>query len=165
MGHSGLVNWHRLERTLPWVKVNGQQHTYVYAFWLVDFGRLTRQDSGVEVLKQPGGHPDWFIHAQTADRVLDAFLNPDTWVSPNRGLVFDDASVARPLLASMLVGTSDGMYQTSQEGQLWWCDYGDLTWRGRVVVRHLNDLYERRAILLTFLDKPTDEDNGPRDPH
>ena len=163
MGHSGLVNFHRLENTLPWVKINGQHHTYVYAFWLVEYGREDRRDVGVDVLKEAGRHPDWFIHADTADQVLVAYLSPDTWVSPNRLHVFDADRAAFPLMGSMLLGTSDAMYQTHPNGRLWWCDYGDLTWKGRLLMRQLNNLYDRRAILVTFLDRPSDENSRPRD--
>lgn len=148
---------------LPWVKVNGQQHTYVYAFWLVDYGTASK-DHGVSLLKTSDRHPDWFVHAETADRVLAAYTTPSTWVSPNVRDVFDNHLSASPLLAAVLLGTADVMYMTNSEGRLWWCDRGDLSWSGKRLLRRLDRLYERRAVLVTFLDRPTDENSSPRDP-
>lgn len=164
LGSSGYVDWHRLDRTLPWIKVNNHHHTYVYAFWLVDY-RQPVDDHGVDLLKPEGKqHPDWFVHADTADRVLAAYTTPDTIVSPNFTQVFATDLSSRPLLASMLFGTADAMYMRGSAGQAWWCDPTDLTWRGKLLLKQMDRLYERPSVLVTFLDKPTDENTGPRDP-
>lgn len=163
MGSSGYVDWHRLDVMLPWARIDDEQHTYVYAFWLVDYGTANR-DHGVGLLKSEGRHPDWFLHADTADHVLAAYTTPTTWISPNFRQVFDNQLSAAPLIAAVLLGTADTMYQTSYDGRLWWCDRGDLTWGGKRLLRRLDRLYERTAILVTFLDRPTDENSSPRDP-
>lgn len=159
MGNSGYVDWHRLDRTLPWVKVNNQHHTYVYAFWLVDYGSCKR-DHGVALFKAEGRHPDWFVHADTADRVLAAYTTPSTVVSPNFTEVFGNKLSSGPLLASVLLGTSDAMYQLRPDGSLWWCDREDLVRKGKRLLGNLDELYGRKAILVTFLDRPTDENSG-----
>lgn len=162
MGSSGYIDWHRLDRTMGWVKHRAGQHTYVYAFWLVDFGRNDR-DRGVSLLKD-GTHPDWFIHAETADHLLGAYANPTVSVSPNFTRVFDNHLSSRPLLASLLLGTADSIYKTtSEQDRLWWAAKDDLTRPGKRLLKDMNKLYERDAHLITFIDTPTDERVGPRD--
>lgn len=146
---------------LPWVRRRAGSYTYVYAFWLVEFGS-SDVDHGVSLLKPQGSHPDWFIHAKTADHVLDAYTNPKTLVSPNFADVFSNQLKARPLLGSLLLGCTDTAYQNGGAGAVWWCAREDLTFRGRQVIKQLDRLYERSSILVTFVDWATDENDGPR---
>lgn len=162
MGSSGYVNWHKLDRMLPWVRHRAGSHTYVYAFWMVDYAG-SDEDTGVQIFKKGGQHPDWFIHATTADHVLDAYPHPKTLVSPNFEEVFTSHLKARPLLGSLLLGSTDTAYQNGGVGQMWWCAAEDLNFRGRQVLKQLDRLYERPAILVTFVDWATDENGGPRD--
>lgn len=162
MGNSGYVDWHRLDRTLPWVKVNQQHHTYVYAFWLADYGTAT-SDHGVSLFKAEGAHPDWFIHAQTADQVLAAY-QPASWFSPNHRQAYGPDLAAYPLLGCLLLGTADAMYMRGGADHPWWCDTDDLVLRGRLLLKQMSHLYEREAVLVTFLDRPTDENSAPEVP-
>ncbi len=161
MGASGYIDWHRLDNTMPWVRQRTGQHTYVYAYWLVDYGRTTR-DRGVSILKGENLHPDWFIHARTADHVLDAYAPPSAVVSPNFTSVFRNKLRAEPLLAAALLGNADAVYHNN--GQMWWAATDDLTRRGKRLLKAMNQLYERDAVLITFIDMPSDEKDGPRDP-
>lgn len=162
MSASGYVDWHRMDRTLTMVRQGPEQSTSVYAFWLVDYGTSER-DHGISVLKSHGQHPDWFIHGDKADHVLAAYTPVKTMVSPNFRLVFDNSLAARPLLGSVLLGTSDAVYRVRVErDRLWWASKDDLTRRGRKLLAELNRLYERDAVLVTFIDGVTDENSGPR---
>jgi len=164
MTHTGYIDWHRLSRSEQHAEIADGRQTYVYAYWLVDYGRAVR-DQGVSLLKREDSHPDWFIHAENADHVLAAYCHPRTVVSPQFSTVYDDNLAARPLLAAMLLGTSDRFYRTSHTRPgTWWCTYDDLNWRGRRLVRQISRLYERAPHLVTFVDAPTDESGGPRDP-
>lgn len=148
MGNTGYIDWHRLDRTVPWARHSDDHHSYVYAFWTVDYGRSDR-DHGVTVLKQEDRHPDWYLHAESADHVLGAYAPPCTMVSPNFTAVFDNKLSARPLLASMLLGTADAVYHTPNG--MWWADEHDLTRRGKRLLRTVDTLYERPAVLVTFV--------------
>lgn len=161
MGDSGIIDWERLDRTLPWVKQRQGHSTFVYAFWLADYGRATR-DHGVSLLKAEGRHPDWYVHAESADHVLVAYTPPKSSVSPNFMQVFADKLSSKPLLGSLLLGTVDACYKRLD--QMWWACEADLTGQGRRLLRKLDHLYERRHILVTFVEGPTDEQSGPRDP-
>lgn len=161
MGCSGYVDWHRLDRTLPWIRQRTGPRTYVFAFWLVDYS-LNNRDHGVTLIKDEGRHPDWFLHAETADHVLAAYPPIRSVVSPNHRGVFDNGLAARPLLASVLLGTADATYHSND--RMWWASVDDLTWRGKRLVKQLNRLYERDAELVTFVEGAADEKNGPRDP-
>lgn len=166
MGCSGYINWHRLDRTLGWVKNRSGYHTYVYAFWLADYSWLAdrghSRDAGVAMFKDHP-HPDWFVHSETADHILVAFTPPDSYASPNVTDVFENNTLAsRPLLGSLLLGTSDTVYLSEQD-QYWWAHRDDLTWIGRRVLKALDRLYEREPVLVTFVDAPTDESGSPRD--
>lgn len=108
----GYIDWHRLSRSEQHAEIADGRQTYVYAYWLVDYGRAVR-DQGVSLLKREDSHPDWFIHAENADHVLAAYCHPRTVVSPQFSTVYDDNLAARPLLAAMLLGTSDRFYRTS----------------------------------------------------
>lgn len=171
VGSSGYIDWHRLDHTLPWVRHPQDYHTYVFAFWLVDYGRSTH-DQGITLLKAEGGHTDWFLHADTADQVLAAYPHPRTLMSPNWHHVLDrEGLAARPLLGSVLLGSIDACYRTMDK--MWWADKNDLTWRGRRLLRQLDHLYERPAVLMTFIEgkatsdpafRASDENNNPRGP-
>lgn len=162
MGYSGHVNWSRLDRTHPWIR-NQDRHTSVYAFWPVDY-RHPRRDHGVGLFKAQDRHPDWFLHAETADHVLTAYVRPTMVVSPNLTEVFDDDLVARPLLASVLLGTANAVYRTHEE-LMWWCAVEDLTLKGRLLVTQLSHLYERDPVLVTLVDGASDEEQrSPRLP-
>lgn len=162
MGCSGYVDWHRLDRTLPWVRQRHGPRTYVIAFWTVDYGGATR-DHGVRLMKDEGRHPDWFLHAESADHVLAAYPHPTSLVGPNFNAVFDKGLLeSQPLLASVLLGTADAAYSTLD--RMWWARPGDLTRRGKKLMKDLNRLYERDGTLITFIENATDENIGPRDP-
>lgn len=161
MGDSGIIDWQRLDRMLPWIKYGQEHATFVYAFWLADYGRTTR-DHGVTLLKTEGRHPDWYLHAETADHVLVAYTPPKSSVSPNFTQVFADKLSSKPLLGSLLLGTNDACYKRMD--QMWWACEADLTSKGRRLIRRLDRLYERRHILVTFVEGPTDEQSGSRDP-
>lgn len=161
MSDSGIIDWNRLDRLLPWIKYRTGYSTSVFAFWLADYGR-SRRDHGVTVLKPEGRHPDWFLHSETADHVLDAYPPPKSSISPNYTQVFGDKLHAKPLLAAMLIGTTDAYYQ--QRERIWWASHDDLTRKGRRLIRKLDGLYERPSVLITFVDGPTDESSGPRGP-
>jgi len=165
MGYSGYVDWHRLDRTSWWSRNRAGQHTYVYAFWLVDYGR-SDTDHGVTLLKAEGAHPDWFLHAETADQVLAAYTRPSMSVSPNFRHVFGNNLAAKPLLGALLLGTADAVYRTVYEGKdsAFRCTFDDLTRAGKKLMRANNKLYERPAHLVTFVDNVTDENSGSRGP-
>jgi hypothetical protein len=162
VGNSGYIDWHRLDTSMPWIRQRQGEHTYVYAFWLVDYGRATK-DHGVGLLKNESEHPDWFVHAATADHVLAAYTAPQTIVSPNFQSVFADNLSARPLLGSVLLGSTDCSYRNGDQF-LWWAADQDLTRRGRRLIKDLNQLYLRPPVLVTFVDVPTDGTGGSRDP-
>lgn len=161
MGSSGYIDWHRLDTTIPWVRCRTGEHTYVYAFWLADYGR-NPTDHGVSLLKGEAEHPDWFVHASTGDHVLTAYTPPGTIVSPNAGLVFAGHGAARPLLAGVMLGSVDCIYRTT--GGMWWASEDDLTRRGKRLLKNLNELYLREPVLVTFVDAATDGNGGSRDP-
>lgn len=161
VGDSGIIDWQRLDRTITWIKDRQCQATFVYAFWLFDYGRNAR-DHGVSLLKAEDKHPDWFVHAETADKILDAHTSPKSSISPNFLSVFPDALSSRPLLGSLLLGSNDSCYKRQDE--MWWACESDLTRGGRSLLKKLDHLYERRHILVTFVESPTDEASGPRDP-
>jgi hypothetical protein len=161
VGDSGIIDWERLDRAATWTKDRQDESTFVYAFWLADYGRNT-QDDGVTVLKADGRHPDWYLHCETADHVLVAYTPPTASISPNLTQVFADKQSSKPLLGSLLLGTADVCYKHMD--QMWWACDADLTGRGRRLLRKLDHLYERRHILITFVEGPTDETSGPRDP-
>lgn len=165
MGGSGYVDWQRMDRTISMFRQAPTSSTSVYAFWMVDYGANDR-DHGISVFKDEGRHPDWFIHGDKADHVLAAYTPMKTMVSPNFTKVFDNNLAARPLLGSVLLGSSDCVYRVSSENnRLWWAAERDLTYRGRKLLHVLNRLYERDAVLVTFIDGVTDENSGPRDPN
>lgn len=145
---------------MGWVRQRTGHHTYVFAFWLVDYGR-NETDRGVGLLKEDGTHPDWFVHADSADHVLGAYANPKTLVSPNFDRVFDTLS-SKPLLAAALLGTADAVYRTANEDRLWWAADPDFTRAGKKLIKDMNKLYERDAHLVTFIEAPTDGTTGPR---
>lgn len=161
MSDSGIVDWGRLDRMLPWIKYRTGQSTSVFAFWLADYGR-SRRDHGVTLLKDEGRHPDWFLHSETADHVLAAYPPPKAAISPNYAQVFGDRLHAKPLVAAMLLGTTDACYQMRE--RMWWASHDDLTRKGRRLIRALDDLYERPSVLVTFVEGLTDETSGPRGP-
>lgn len=149
MGNSGIIDWTRLDRLPSWTHRADGQFTFVFAFWLVDYGR-SNHDDGVAVLKPGSEHPDWFLHAENADHVLAAYYPPKASVSPNYGMVFGDKLQTRPLLGSLLLATTDGVYE--RNGEMWWAGTADLTFRGRRLVKKLDRLYERPHHLVTFVE-------------
>lgn len=168
MGSSGYIDWRRLDSSLPWIAYRQGYHTYVFAFWLVDYGH-NDLDHGITMLKAEDKHTDWFLHAGTADHVLAAYPHPTSLMSPNFHHVFDEGLSARPLLGSLLLGTADACYRTLD--RMWWAGDKDLTRRGRRQLKNLERLYERPAVLVTFVEgritsdpafRPTDENNNPR---
>lgn len=163
MGHTGYIDWHHLIAGRTYNSVSDGRHTYVYAFWLVDYGRH-QDDHGVTLLKDENLHPDWFIHAEKADHVLAAYCAPQTMVSPSFSDVFEAGLAARPLLASALLGTSSVHYMSANGRHAWWCMPQDLTRRGKKLIKDLTQLYLRDPVIVTFVDAPTDENSGPRDP-
>lgn len=161
MGCSGFLDWHRLERTHPWT-VDAEHHTSVFAFWCADYS-TPQYDLGLRILKRGDGqHPDWFIHSDTADNVLAAYIPANALVSPNFRTVFHDGAYARPLLGAVLLGTSDATFRSGDS--MWWASFDDLTRRGKRLVADLNRLWERRAFLITFVDRTSDEDGVPEAP-
>jgi hypothetical protein len=156
---SGYVDWHRLDQSLPWTRHADKLHTYVYAFWLVDYGH-NQYDRGLALFKREGAHPDWFIHADSADELIGAFIRPNMVISPNFTQVFENNLTSRPLLAAALLATNNAVYR--REGQMWWAHRSDLTRMGRRLLKQMDRLYERPAVLVTFIDHATDEDGGPR---
>lgn len=161
MGCSGYVDWHRLDHTLPWIRYRQGIRTYVFAFWTVHYAG-SAPDHGLQLMKDEGRHPDWFLYAETVDHVLAAYPHPKSVISPNFRTVFDNGLQARPLLASVLLGTADAVYRSLD--RTWWASVEDLTWRGKRLVKQLNRLYERECSLITFVENATDERSGPRDP-
>lgn len=163
MGQTGYIDWHKLTAGRDWAEVKDTRHTYVYAFWPVDYGR-SDVDHGVTLLKNEDLHPDWFVHAEEADSVLAAYCRPQTIVSPSFADVFDVNLAARPLLAAALLGTSSTRYVSADGRRAWWCTSDDLTRRGKKLLKDLNQLYLRTPVVVTFVDGPTDGNTGPRDP-
>lgn len=162
MGSTGYIDWHRITRPPFIADQRSGLQTCVFAFWTVDYGR-SDTDHGVTLLKREGGHPDWFIHSDTADQVLAAYAKPDSIVNPAYTEVFD-ALAAKPLLASVLLGTSAICYREvgvhSSPGQLWWASEKDLTRPGRKLMKALTDLYLRPPTLVTFINpRPMKEGN------
>lgn len=156
---SGYINWHRLEARLGWGRHRQGGKTYIAAFWTVDYGR-NKRDTGVGLLKN-GDHPDWFLHADAADTLVAAYLPDKAAASPNYAEVFDSDWVARPLLGSVLLGSTDAVFRSRT--QWWWASSDDLTRHGQSLIKKLDRLYEREAHIITFIERPTDEASGPRD--
>jgi hypothetical protein len=164
MSGTGYIDWQRMDRTILMHCQIPASSTSVYAFWLVDYGHHDR-DHGLGLLSSEGQHPDRFLHGDKADHVLAAYTPVKTMVSPNFTKVFDNNLAARPLLAATLLGTSNAIYRVRTENnRLWWAADRDLTRHGKKLIRTLNQLYERDAELVTFIDGVTDENYGPRDP-
>lgn len=158
LSDSGYIDWHKLSRHPQWTPgADGQ--TFVYAFWLVDYGRAAR-DHGVTLLKDEGRHPDWFVHADRADQVLAAYCQGSPIVSHNFGDVFDHAMFARPLLASVLLGTLDGTLRDGPD-RYWTCEPQHLDRRGQRLVKDLSMLYLRQPHIVTFIDVKPMKDNDP----
>jgi hypothetical protein len=162
LSDSGYIDWHSLTRARPWLETRKGQ-TYVYAFWSVDYGS-SNVDRGVSLLKRDDRHPDWFLYAEQADHVLTAYCHPNTLVSKNFMDVFDSSLSARPLLASILLGTANAAYVSLDEKQHWNCSVDDLSRRGKRLVKDLDLLYLRAPTLVTFVDLVTDEQDGPPSP-
>jgi hypothetical protein len=145
VGDSGYIDWHRMHHQLQDTALGS---TFVYAFWLADYGYNT-QDHGLRLVKPRGAHPDPFIYAPGADEVLFS-VSHDSWsVSPNLAQVYDTHLTSRPALASVCLGTSSSLY--ARDGEYWWAARGDLTRSGRRVIKDLSHLYGRTPVLLTYL--------------
>lgn len=153
MGATGYINWDLIAQ-LPHWETTREGTTFVYAYWLVDYG-VSPYDDGVRVFKRDSAHPDWFIHSDKADRILTSQCLPDLMVSDNYRNVFDERGGrfhAKPLLASILLGTSDAVYATHDRRDYWTCAYWNLDRRGKKMVRDLTILYQRGVQIVTFLD-------------
>ncbi len=164
MTHSGYIDWHRISKLGVEVR---QGTTFVYAYWLVDFDRSTR-DHGVTLLKDEDEHPDWFIHADPADSLLYSVLDSNLIASPNAEQVYgvDGSTVyARPLLGSVCLGSASTTYR-HRDGLYWWCAVDDLTRQGRRLIKELSMLYLRQPVIVTFmsLDPMGQAGPGRRDP-
>lgn len=159
MGHSGYIDWHGVSRKKPGAHTSAGQ-SYVYAFWLVDYGRATA-DHGVTLLKREDRHPDWFLHAENADGVLVAHARPDTLLDTAGWDKVFGAPTSRPLLASVLLGTANRVHHEDATAGYWQCAEEDLTSRGKRLIKDLTLLYLRAPVLVTFLDPAADEDDGP----
>lgn len=148
VGHTGYIDWQRLARTRTWSAAGG--NTFVYAFWLADYGRNT-SDHGVGLLKGEGAHPDWFLYADNADKVLFSVLPDGLELSPNAVEVFDTTLTSAPIVASTLLGSAASTY-VSSANQYWWAAHNDLTRAGKRLVKELSMLYLRAPVLVTFLE-------------
>lgn len=147
MSESGYIDWHRLCQS--W-QDTGEGSTFVYAFWLSDH-RLSGPDPGLTILKKQGAHPDWFIHADSADCVLYSVCRRDWVVSPNLTEIYDTHLTSRPALASVCLGTTDAVYADASRTSYWWCGYDDLIRPGKKLIRQLSTLYLRPPVILTYL--------------
>jgi hypothetical protein len=150
VGHTGYIDWHRLARTKPWTDT-GEGHSFVFAFWLADYGH-TNHDHGLGLLKGEGSHPDWFLYAETADRMLFSVGVDDLIVSPNITEVYDTHMTSRPLIASILLGTAKATYAAPDRTAYWWCSVRDLTRPGKRLVKEISMLYLRPPVIITFLE-------------
>lgn len=159
MGHSGYIDWHAVSRKKPGAHTSAGQ-SYVYAFWLVDYGRASA-DEGVRLLKGEDRHPDWFLHAENADGVLAARARTGTLLDTAGWDKVFGAPMSRPLLASVLLGTANRVHHEDATSAFWQCTEADLTWRGKRLVKEMTLLYLRAPVLVTFLDPAADEDDGP----
>jgi hypothetical protein len=161
MGESGYINWDMIA-ALPHWQPRREGQTYVYAFWLVDFDQ-SPNDDGIALLKRDG-HPDWFLHADTADRLLSGSCPPGVMVSENYSAVFDEIGGRfrlKPLVASVLLGTSDVVYATADRSEYWTCGYWHLARRGKRIVRDLTMLYLRAVHIVTFLNMDPMNESTP----
>lgn len=150
MGHTGYIDWHRLARTKPWIDTE-EGRSFVFAFWLADYGR-TDKDHGLGLLKGEGSHPDWFLYADTADRMLFSVGVDDLIVSPNITEVYDTHLTSRPLIASILLGTAQATYAAPDHSAYWWASVRDLTRPGKRLVKEISMLYLRPPVIITFLE-------------
>lgn len=153
---SGYINWFRLNQT--WYDT-GQGSTFVYAFWLADYTQRGR-DHGVGILKPENAHPDWFVHAESAESVVFSVTPGDWVISPNLTDVYDTHDThdthltSRPVLAAVCLGTSDAVYANARRTAYWWCGYDDLIRPGKKLIQRLTDLYLRPPVILTYLNLP-----------
>lgn len=159
MNHSGYVDWHTVMRTSPWVPCSEGQ-TFVYAFWLVDYGR-NRRDHGVALLKPEGAHPDWFLHAERADHLLTAYLPEFCPASPSASEVFDARGLAKPMIGSILLGTASVIYASPSRSAFWSCQPEHLERRGQRIVKDLTTLYMREPLIVTFVDPHPMKETNP----
>ncbi len=65
--------------------------------------------------------------------------------------IYDTLDSAHPVLAAVILGTS-GTCWADNEGNPWQATTANLTSRGRALVVALNALYDREAVLVTYLD-------------
>lgn len=159
---SGHVDWASLvvPAASPWVNT-GEGSTFVYAFVPVDYGSSGDTDAGISLLKPYGRHPDWFVHAERADMVLSGRVPPSVSVSANHRQVMAEDLTTEPLLAAILIGTSDAVYALPDRTTYWSCSPAGLTRRGRRMIKDLATLYLREPVLLTFLDLRPMKESAP----
>lgn len=150
MAYTGYIDWHRLGRTRPWTDTR-QGNTFVYAYWTADHG-YSEHDRGVGLLKPRAQHPDWFLYAEQADKILFSALPDGLVASPNLTQVYDTHLTARPLLGSILLGTVQTTYAYPDQSAYWWASGNDLTRPGRRLLKQLSMLYLRPPIIVTFLE-------------
>lgn len=156
MTSSGYIDWHRLQRTHA---ASADLHTYVFAYWLADGDISPSRDAGLAILKPHGHHPDWFLHAASADENVYAVIDETVQVASHT--VYDvfphGRRVAKPLLAAVLLGTARFAFAD------WSCERDDLTRSGTRLVQKLDQLYLRPSVIVTFGQVPTDGTAGSRD--
>lgn len=60
--------------------------------------------------------------------------------------------LSKPVLATVLLGSSSQSRYSDEHGHYWTASYADLTFRGRLIFDTLKSLYGTKPLLLTFLD-------------
>lgn len=160
MGESGYINWDMVAENPSCVPTDLGQ-TYVYAFWLVDLGQAGRDD-GVRIFKGDGpSHPDWFLHAETADELLLGVCPPGVLVSNNYSSVFEHKGgrfILKPTVGAVLLGTKNVVFTSPDRSDYWSCGYWHVNRRGKRILKDLTTLYQRQVHIVTFLDmRPMNE--------
>ncbi len=156
-GATGYVNW---PEGLDGWRASGEGGMWVAAFWLCELGEddqdpFVRCHGPEYTIALP--FPDSVATALPADRLYRDDLKLDLpWEpEPTRMQVeqhaYDQMDAAHPVLAAVVLGTS-AICWSDGEGNYWSATTEELTSRGRALVVALNALYDRQAIVVTYLD-------------
>jgi hypothetical protein len=158
-GFTGYVSWPQLPSD-EW-HITGENGMWVAAHWPCDYSHAAfatangePDDRGV-VLSYP---VDRFVRCHGPQTTI-ALPLPDAPVSATSAVMYpleyrdmrDPYDCGIQVLASLILGTCAEAY-ADPNGEYFDAALSDLTEEGRCVVSMLNMLYERDAVLVTYLD-------------
>ncbi len=178
VGATGYVQWP--EGIDGW-RDSGEGGMWVVAFWLAEFSVEVCEpmfDPAADLPEEDRGRmhtfrrdpfvrchgpestialpfPDSVASAEEADRV---YRDPPAPLPPSGHVrleveqhIYDTLDAAHPVLAAVVLGTAGTAWEDA-EGSYWQATTENLTSRGRAIVVALNALYDRQAVLVTYLD-------------